>query len=84
VRFVRYGIPALAFLAGCVILIARNADSTGLEIWAMFTGVALSVLLFNVLFRFGAAGDKERQAEEDAREFLSAHGHWPDEPPPAR
>jgi hypothetical protein len=35
-----------------------------------------------VLFRFGARGDEERQAEEDARTFFSEHGHWPDEPPP--
>jgi hypothetical protein len=29
------------------------------------------------------AGNGEREAEEAARDFYSAHGHWPDEPPPA-
>jgi hypothetical protein len=28
--------------------------------------------------------DTAREEEEAAREFLDAHGHWPDEPPPAR
>lgn len=78
----RYWIPALMFLAGCIVLVARNADSTGLEVWAMFTGAAGAVLLLNVLYRLGASGDHERTAEEDARTFLSEHGHWPDEPPP--
>lgn len=32
----------------------------------------------------GASGHAEREEEEAAREFFSEHGHWPDEPPPAR
>jgi hypothetical protein len=50
----------------------------------MCVGAGLSVALINLLFRFGARGDEERQAEEDARQFFSEHGHWPDEPPPSR
>ncbi len=49
--------------------------------WAMLVGSGLSVLLLNWLFRLGVAGDKERDQEEAAREYLGAHGHWPDEDP---
>jgi hypothetical protein len=45
----------------------------------MCVGAGLSVLLLNVLVRFGAKGDEERTREEDAREYLAKHGHWPDE-----
>ena len=36
----------------------------------MFVGAGLAVLLMNLLFRFGAKGDDERQAEDDAREYF--------------
>jgi hypothetical protein len=47
----------------------------------MLVGAGLAVLLMNVLFRFGAVGDDERQAEDEAREYFTTHGHWPDEKP---
>jgi hypothetical protein len=34
-----------------------------------------------VLFRIGVSGDKDRDREEEARDYFSAHGHWPDEAP---
>ncbi len=78
----RYGLPMAFILAGFVLLIVRR-DTTGLEGWAMLVGAGIAVLLFNLLFRIGASGDADRRAEEEAREFFSQHGHWPDEPPPA-
>ena len=33
-----------------------------------------------VLARFAGAGHADRDAEDAAREFFDAHGHWPDEP----
>ena len=78
---VRFGIPIALIVAGVVILftVEGNLKWDG---FAMCVGAGLSVALINVLFRFGARGDEERQAEEDARKFFSEHGHWPDEPPP--
>jgi hypothetical protein len=80
---IRYGLPAVLVAAGFAVLIvdegARRFDG-----FAMLVGAGLSVALINVLFRFGASGDREREDEERAREFFSEHGHWPDEAPPAR
>jgi hypothetical protein len=78
----RYGLPLAFIVAGFAVLIIRR-DTTGLEGWAMLVGAGISVLMFNVLFRIGASGDKERRAEDEAREFFSTHGHWPDEEPKA-
>ena len=80
---VRYGIPAALVLAGFVILFTVDG-ALRWEGWAMCIGAGLSVLLLNWLFRLGSAGDRERDEEAAARDFYSAHGHWPDEPPPAR
>jgi hypothetical protein len=75
---VRYVLPLLLFLGG-IAMFAIEPNSIGLEGLAMATGAALSVLLLNWLFRQGVRGDRERDAEEAAREYYAAHGRWPDE-----
>jgi len=76
---IRYGLPAALVVAGFAIL-AFADGALRWEGWAMCVGAGLSVLLINVLFRFGARGDQERDAEEAAREYFARHGRWPDEP----
>ena len=76
--FVRYGLPLVLFLAG-IVMLALEPNSIGLEGFAMATGAALATLLLNALFRAGVKGDRERDREEQAREYLALHGHWPDE-----
>ena len=76
--WLRYGLPAALVLAGFVVLFVADG-STRWDGFAMCVGAGLAVLLMNVLFRFGAKGDEERRAEDDAREYLARHGHWPDE-----
>ena len=78
---VRYGLPALLVLAGLAVLLIDDGTAR-FDGFAMLVGAGLSVALLNVLFRFGAAGDREREDEERARDFFSEHGHWPDERPP--
>jgi hypothetical protein len=75
---VRYVLPLLLFLGG-IAMFAIEPNSIGVEGLAMATGAALSVLLLNWLFRQGVRGDRERDAEEAAREYYAEHGRWPDE-----
>jgi hypothetical protein len=81
VNAVRYGLPAALILAGFAVLLvddsARRFDG-----FAMLAGAGLSVALLNVLFRFGIAGDRDREQEDRARDFFSEHGRWPEDPPP--
>ena len=77
-HFVRYGLPALLVVAGFVLLFAAP-DSSRYEGFAMCLGAGLALLLLNLLFRLGATGDREREREDAAREYLAEHGHWPDE-----
>ena len=76
---VRYLLPLGIFVLGCALLIIDGGGKTGLEGFFMATGAALSVLLLNWLFRLGAEGDRERDAEEAAREHMARTGRWPDE-----
>ena len=74
----RYGLPAVLVIAGFVILAVVD-DPIRWDGWAMCVGSGLSILLLNWLFRYGAKGDLERDAEQPAREYFSAHGRWPDD-----
>jgi hypothetical protein len=77
VNAVRYGIPAVLFIAGMVVWgIGGNVGIAG---GALFISAATAVLLLNVLFRIGVEGDKARDREEEARRFFDEHGRWPDE-----
>ena len=77
--FLRYLLPALLILAGFVVLFVVDGDLRW-DGWAMLVGSGLALLLLNVLFRYGAKGDKDRDAEESAREYFAQHGRWPDDP----
>jgi hypothetical protein len=79
--FLRYGLPLLLFVGGFIVLFVAG-DSNATEGWAMLVGSALALIVWNVLFRIGFSGDKDRDDEEAARQFMREHGHWPDEPPP--
>jgi hypothetical protein len=76
----RFGLPAVLVVTG-VIVLASGGSNAG-EGGAMFIGAGLSVLLLNLLFRYGAQGDHERDDEEAARRFFAEHGRWPDEAQP--
>ena len=76
---VRYIVPAVLVVIGFVILFTTD-ESLRWEGWAMCVGAGLAILLLNLLYRFGATGDRERTQEDEAREYFSKHGHWPDEP----
>ena len=77
-RTVRYVVPAVLVVIGFVILFTTD-ESLRWEGWAMCVGAGLAILLLNVLYRYGASGDAERTAEDEARAYFSEHGRWPDE-----
>jgi hypothetical protein len=79
---VRYGIGVVMVIAGIVLLI--TVPGTGVEGFGMAVGGGLAVLLLNLLYRMGVAGDEDRAREEEARRYLDEHGVWPDDPPAAK
>jgi hypothetical protein len=55
----------------------------GFEVGVSIFGDGASVWLLNVIFRVGVQGERDRDAEDEARAYYDEHGHWPDEAPPA-
>jgi hypothetical protein len=76
---VRYGVPAVIFVAGVVVFAAASDREVALEIGAMFWGAAIAVFLLNFFFRMGVSGEADRDREEAARTFFDEHGRWPDD-----
>lgn len=77
-RFVRVWLPILIVLSGILLGLVVGTD----EAWeggALLVSAGISVWLFNVIFRIGVHGDRERAAEEAARAEFERTGRWPDE-----
>ena len=79
---VRVWLPVAIVVAGVIAIIATGGSLTGWEGGMAIIAAGLSVWLLNVIFRVGVAGERERDAEDAARDFYAEHGYWPDEAPP--
>jgi hypothetical protein len=72
---VRYVLPALVVVGGLVVM--SFGDENHLEGGAGIVSAGLAIFFVNWLFRTGASGDREREAEEAARDYFERHGRWP-------
>jgi hypothetical protein len=72
----RYVLPALVVLGGIVVM-ALGSESD-VEGGAAIVSAGIAIFFLNWLFRAGAAGESERDAEDRARDYFDRHGRWPD------
>jgi hypothetical protein len=75
----RYVLPSVIVLAGAVIM--ALGGEVNLEGGAGIIGAGLAMYVISWWYRVSAYGDGAREEEEAARNYLSTHGHWPDEAP---
>jgi hypothetical protein len=73
---VRYLLGATVVLVGIVFM--ALGGETNVEGGASIVGAGLAIFLVNWLLRAGTSGEREREAEDAAREYLTRHGRWPD------
>jgi hypothetical protein len=78
----RYGLPGVLVFAG-VCLLCFADESIRYEGFGLCAGAGIALAVFAQLIRLNTSGAHDRDEEEAARRFLTEHGHWPDEPPPA-
>jgi hypothetical protein len=81
-RFVRIWLPLAIVAGGLIAIVATGGSLSGVEGGMAIIAAGVSVWLLNVIFRVGVAGERERDAEDAARDFYAEHGYWPDEAPP--
>jgi len=76
--FSRWVLPALIVVGGIVPMLvgeSRSAFHGGMGI----VGAGIAVWLLSYFYRVGASGERDRDAEDDARRHFDEHGRWPDE-----
>ena len=76
--FVRYGLPVLIVVGGLVPLVLSDSKSAVHGSMGII-GAGIAVFLLSFFYRIGASGDRDRDAEEEARLYFDRHGRWPDE-----
>jgi hypothetical protein len=81
-RLVRIWLPVAIIAGGVLVIVATGGSLVGWEGGAAIIGAGLSVWLINIIFRVGVSGERDRDAEDQARDFYDEHGYWPDEAPP--
>jgi hypothetical protein len=73
---IRYVLPAAVVIGGLVVM-ALGSESD-LEGGAGIVSAGLAIYFLNWLFRLGTSGERERDAEDAARDYFDRHGRWPD------
>jgi hypothetical protein len=72
----RYVLPTVVVVAGLIVM--ALGSETELEGGAGIISAGIAIFFINWLFRAGAAGERERDREDQAREYFDRHGRWPD------
>jgi hypothetical protein len=80
-RWVRVWLPLAIMVGGVIAIIASGGSEAGWEGGVAIIAAGVSVWLLNVIFRVGVQGERDRDAEDAARDFYAEHGYWPDEAP---
>jgi hypothetical protein len=81
-RFVRVWLPIAIMVGGVIAIVASGGTEAGWEGGVAIIAAGASVWLLNIIFRVGVSGERDRDAEDAARDFYAEHGYWPDEAPP--
>jgi hypothetical protein len=77
----RWVLPVVVSIAGLIVMCLGGESN--LESGASILGVGPAIWAINWLYRAAVDGDRDRDSEDAARDYLSDHGHWPDEDPRA-
>jgi hypothetical protein len=78
---VRVALPVALALVGVVAIIIGHGTTPVAGAGVVLIGVGLMVWMLNWLFRLGVESNRDREREEEAREYFDRTGRWPDEGP---
>jgi high-affinity Fe2+/Pb2+ permease len=80
----RVWLPLAIAIAGVVLIVIGGTGSGHHSPTVAAAGVALLIAavivwMINWMFRMSVQSNREREQEEQAREYFDRHGHWPDD-----
>jgi hypothetical protein len=75
----RVWLPLAIAVAGVVAIVIGRGHTAVAGAGVVLLGIALIVWMINWLFRMSLESNRDREREEEAREYFDEHGRWPDE-----
>jgi ABC-type transport system involved in cytochrome bd biosynthesis fused ATPase/permease subunit len=75
----RVWLPVAIAVAGVIAIIVGHGHTSAAAAGVVLLGIALIVWMINWLFRMSVRSNRDRDREEEAREYYDRHGRWPDE-----
>jgi hypothetical protein len=75
----RIWVPAAIAVAGVVGIVIGHGKTAAAGAGVGLVLVAIIVWMLNWLYRIGVSSNRDREREEEAREYFDRHGRWPGE-----
>jgi hypothetical protein len=75
----RLWLPVAIAIVGVVGIVLGHGNSPAAAGGVGLIIVALIVWMINWMFRMSVESNRDREREEEAREYFDRHGRWPDE-----
>jgi hypothetical protein len=75
----RVWLPAGLAIVGLVLCVVGHGKTTIAAVGVCLILIALTVWLINWLFRLSVESNRDREHEEEARDYFDRYGHWPGE-----
>ncbi len=72
-------LPILIALAGVVAIVIGHGHTATAAAGVALLIAAVIVWMVNWMYRMSVESNRERDREEEARDYFSRHGRWPDE-----
>jgi hypothetical protein len=74
-------LPLAIAIAGVAAIVLGHGRGSEAGAGVGLVIAALIVWLLNWLFRLSVQSNRDREREEQARDYFAEHGHWPGEQP---
>lgn len=75
----RVVLPATMAIVGVIAIVIGHGKTPVAGAGVVLLGFAVIVWMINWLFRMSVRSNRDREREEEAREYFAQHGRWPGE-----
>jgi uncharacterized membrane protein YkvI len=75
----RLWLPLAIAVAGAVLIVIGHGRTGAAAAGVSLLIAALIVWMINWMYRMSVESNRDREREEEARDYFSRHGRWPDE-----
>jgi ABC-type transport system involved in cytochrome bd biosynthesis fused ATPase/permease subunit len=73
----RVWLPAAIAVVGIVAIVLGHGHTAVAGAGVVLVGIGLIVWMINWMFRMSVESNRDREREEEAREYFDRHGRWP-------